>query len=275
MDNFKTSPNPVLTEVERITALEMALTQFNAQRALSPKDKKLEMIKIGTTTLLLEAGSPGSSYYNRVIGFGPDELDRLPEILDLYAEHRISPCFDLTPDKQSGELAEALSEQGYVPRLQLAFVTLEVDQAPEMKEESEIRLVPVTGKNVEEYLGLIARSNGEATFDRDLMDRKNGYFYRSDFMNWTAWIGEEPAGMCSLFIRGEEGYAANDYTFPEFRGHGCQSALIRQRIRTAKAMGIKKMYADVEFGSISHNNMLRAGFSTVFVNSFWMKKSKV
>ncbi|WP_410771709.1 hypothetical protein [Fontibacillus sp. BL9] len=36
-------------------------------------------------------------------------------------------------------MAEALSERGYVPRLQLAFVTLEIEHAPEVKEESEIR----------------------------------------------------------------------------------------------------------------------------------------
>ncbi|WP_410771710.1 GNAT family N-acetyltransferase [Fontibacillus sp. BL9] len=121
---------------------------------------------------------------------------------------------------------------------------------------------------------MIARSIGGAAFDRDLLDRKKGFFCRPDFLNWTAWVGEEPAGMCSLFIRGEESYRANDFTFPGLRGHGCQSALIRERIRTAQAMGIKKMYADVEFGSISHNNMLKTGFSTVFVNSFWMKKNE-
>lgn len=273
MDNTGFPTNRILNEVERIVSLEMELTRFNALRALSPEDKKLEVLKMGSASLLLDPASPQSTYYNRVIGFGPGDLDKLPEIMNLYGRHGISPCIDMTPDKQSGEVAEALSALGYVPRLQLAFLSLEVDRATAIKDEQSrsFRLDPVTLDNAEEYLGMIARSNGGMRLEEDVIGRKKGYFCKPEFRNWIVRSGEEPAAMGSLFIRGEEGYVANDFTFPQFRGGGYQTALIRERIRTAKATGLTRLYADVEFGSVSHHNMLKAGFQTVFVNSFWIK----
>ncbi|WP_435922234.1 GNAT family N-acetyltransferase [Paenibacillus sp. DYY-L-2] len=273
MDNTRFPTNRILAEVERIVSLEMELTRFNALRALSPEDKKLEVLKMGSASLLLDPASPQSTYYNRVIGLGPGDLDKLPEIMNLYGRHGISPCIDMTPDKQSGEVAEALSALGYVPRLQLAFLSLEVDRATVIKDEQSrsFRLDPVTLDNAEEYLGMIARSNGGMRLEEDVIGRKKGYFCKPEFRNWIVRSGEEPAAMGSLFIRGEEGYIANDFTFPQFRGGGYQTALIRERIRTAKATGLTRLYADVEFGSVSHHNMLKAGFHTVFVNSFWIK----
>lgn len=280
MGNAGFPQNRILAEVERIVSLEMELTRYNARRALSPEDKRLEVQTMGAASLFIDTTSPQSSYYNRVIGFGPDDLDKLAAIIQLYGQHGISPCFDMTPDKQRGEVAEALSARGYVPRLQLAFLSLETDRAPESfqrpyvaedEESRSFRLDTVTPHNVEEFLDMIARSNGGMKLEAEVIERKKGFFHRNEFRNWIVRSGEEAAAMGSLFIRGEEGYLANDFTFPEFRGGGYQTALIRERIRTAKASNLKRLYADVEFGSISHHNMLKAGFSTVYVNAFWIK----
>ncbi|WP_352408144.1 hypothetical protein [Acetoanaerobium noterae] len=47
--------------------------------------------------------------------------------------------------------------------------------------------------------------------------------------------------------------------------------MLKYRINKAKELGLDRLYTDVEFGSISHNNMKKLGFETVFVNSYWMK----
>jgi hypothetical protein len=77
--------------------------------------------------------------------------------------------------------------------------------------------------------------------------------------------------MGSLFINGDAGYIANDFTFSQFRGMGCQSALVSHRLRIAHKMGLSDVYTDVEFGTVSHNNMLRSGFQTIFLNALWMQ----
>ncbi|MNP47513.1 hypothetical protein D3C76_1415710 [compost metagenome] len=78
--------------------------------------------------------------------------------------------------------------------------------------------------------------------------------------------------MGSLFLSGEKGYLANDYTFPEFRVRGCQSALIKRRLTDAAERGATTVYTDVEFGSASHANMERAGFRLAFLNTYWIAR---
>lgn len=75
----------------------------------------------------------------------------------------------------------------------------------------------------------------------------------------------------SSYYNRNNGYAANDFTFPAFRGKGCQTALIRHRLSMASSLGLDRVFADVEFGTTSHANMLKTGFQTVFINTFWLK----
>ncbi|SEO89770.1 hypothetical protein SAMN04487895_11418 [Paenibacillus sophorae] len=105
-----------------------------------------------------------------------------------------------------------------------------------------------------------------------MIARYKEYFYRSDFINYMLRIDGNPAAMGSLFLSGEEGYIANDYTFQTYRGRGCQLALLKLRLADAVKLGVKMVYTDVMFGSVSHENMERVGFKTAYLNTFWIKK---
>ncbi|MCA1057517.1 GNAT family N-acetyltransferase [Rossellomorea aquimaris] len=258
----------IKVEVDRINEIELALTRFNSERALSSVDKNLQTKQVGDCTLLIDPASPGSIYYNRIKGFGKNDLDKTDEILEIYASEQLTPCFDMTPDQLNMEVAQALTGKGFYSAEQLVFMEMQPQDGAYVSED--IHLVKVTGDNVREFLHLIAESTG-MTSDEEIMERKATYFVRPDFHNYIAYIGEDTIGMGSLFIRGEEGYLANDFTFPSHRGKGAQKALIHHRIQTAKEMGLKRLYTDVEFGTASNQNMLKAGFQTVFQNSFWMK----
>lgn len=174
----------------------------------------------------------------------------------------------MTPHQLKIEVAQALMGKGFYCAEQLVF--LEMEPRVGVFQSGDIDLVKVTGENVMEFLYLIARSTG-MKLEEELIERKAKYFFRPDFHNYIAYIGEEAIGLGSLFIQGEEGYLANDFTFPSHRGKGVQKALIHHRIQAAKEMGLTKLYTDVEFGSASHHNMLKTGFQTVFQNSFWIK----
>ncbi|GIP12873.1 GNAT family N-acetyltransferase [Paenibacillus macerans] len=274
--------NRIVEDVERIAALEMKMTVFNNERSLSHLETKLTATKMGGATLLMDRQSPQSSYYNRVIGFGPAEAERLPDILRHYGTANIVPCFDMTPDKQSGAVAEALSSQGFVPRLQLVFLKRELEPetgpGPRNQGEAGVPALSVrrvaTPEEAKRFIALIGRSNGGAAkLDEQGIERKCRYFCRDDFQNFVAYADEDPAAMGSLFIRGEEGYVANDFTFPDYRGQGLQTALIRHRLQAAAALELKRVYVDVEFGTASHRNMLKAGFEQVYMNTFWMKSA--
>lgn len=226
---------------------------------------------MGHSLLLKESADPASPYYNRIKGFGPSELDRLDEYLHLYPGNR--PCLDMTPDHMKEEVAAALCSRGYVPAEQLVFLAKDLRGVP-MKEESDFLIEQVTEHSAEEYVQWIGWSNGEEEIDRQRVDRVKEYFYRPDFVNLMIRVEHRPAAMGSLFFSGADAYLANDYTFPGFRGQGCQSALIRHRLAAAARQGAEMVFTDVEFGSASHRNMLKAGFQTVFLNTFWFRLSE-
>lgn len=46
--------------------------------------------------------------------------------------------------------------------------------------------------------------------------------------------------MGSLFISGTDWYLANDFTFPEFRGKGSQTAVIHHLVQVAKELGLQQ-----------------------------------
>lgn len=256
-----------LEAVSRIEALEVELTRLNAVRALSETPKRLEVLKLGSCTLLREKSDPASPYYNRVKGFGAGDVPLLDEILDVYAGG--SPCFDMTPDKLSGDTAAALAARGYIPAEQLTFM----EALPQREETSPagFDIAEVTAADAEEFIRWIGLSTGGKTFSTPLIERAQAYFHAPYFRNYMVRIDARPAAMASLFLHGGEGYLANDYTFPDFRGRGLQLALIRHRMSEAAVLGLQRLYTDVEFGSASHGNMEKAGFRTAFINTFWMK----
>lgn len=259
-----------LQRMERIERMELALTEWNAKRALSPIEKRLETARIGGVTLLRERTAPSSAYYNRIKGFGPDDLPRLDELLARYGDG--SPCFDLTPDGITFEVARALGERGYAPAEQLAFLYADVQELQEIEGAPEhIQLEKVTEDTAEEFIRWISESNGGMDITEEMIQRTKGYFHAPHFINYLIRSGGEPAAMGSLFLDGEEGYLANDYTFENFRGKGCQTELIKQRLYDASRLGITAVYTDVQFGTTSHANMEKAGFRLAYMNTVWMK----
>lgn len=258
----------VLNSVSNISNLELELTIFNSKRALSNIEKKLETLQIGNSILLKDSASPQSIYYNRIKGFGPTDLDKLDLILDIYEQDQIIPCFDLTPNQSNYEVAKSLTNKGFFCAEQLAF--LEITPNTSTVSNNQLKIVQVTEENAVDFIKIIGLSTG-MEYEDELIKQKSEYFYRPNFKNYLAYFGEQVAGMGSLFISEDKGYIANDFTFPEFRGKGCQTALINHRLHLATEMGLEKVYTDVEFGSTSHQNMAKIGFELVFVNSFWMR----
>lgn len=261
--------NEVLEQVSKIEDMEIQLTKFNSKRALSNIDKKIEVMKIGNCSLIYEPNSTNSIYYNRIKGFGMNDIDKLEQIMEVYREQNIIPCFDMTPNNINSEVSTALFNHGYTVREQLAFMQL----IPKTFEcfKKEIDIVEVTRENAEDFLNIVIESNGGMDIDESVIKRKAPFFYKPNFYNFISFVGEKVAGIGSLFINNKEGYIANDYTFEEFRGMGSQKALLMYRLNKAKELGLETIYTDVEFGSISHNNMKKLGFETVFVNSYWIK----
>lgn len=258
-------PLDYLKNIERI---ELELTRLNAARSLVNIPRQLEVLPAGGAVMLRDRTDGGSSYYNRIKGFGPGDLAALDTLLSHYPE--AAPCFDMTPDHMTEEVGRALSEKGFIPAEQLAFLYINLQGMAE--QASGFQIERVTEETAEQFIEWIRKSAGGLRVTREMIARTREYFYREDFLNYMLSIDGKPASMGSLFLSGEEGYLANDYTFPEFRARGCQSALIKRRLTDAAERGATTVYTDVEFGSASHANMERAGFRIAFLNTYWIAR---
>ncbi|ANS75926.1 hypothetical protein AWM70_16135 [Paenibacillus yonginensis] len=255
-------------KVQQIEAMELRLNQFNAARALALPDKKPMVLKLGDSLLLMETSGPESMYYNRVKGFGPSDLDKLDLILQEYESRDLIPCFDIPPGRMTVEVGTALHQKGFVCAEQLTF--LEAGHgSPPTAPASSVEIKEVDEHLADDLLNSISRIMGGVP--SEILERKKPYFILPHFRNYLAYIGNEIAGIGSLFIHEREGYLANDYTFPEYRGMGCQKALIARRLAEAAKLGLTSVYTDVRFGSASHENMRLLGFEQVFTTSFWIK----
>ncbi|TYP78198.1 hypothetical protein [Paenibacillus methanolicus] len=254
--------------LERIEKVELELTKLNAARSLSAAPRRLEVRDSGDCKLLMDHGDKASPYYNRIKGFGPRRVAELDKLLAEYGE--ASPSFELTPDGMTESVARSLNERGYIPVQQLVYMYAETRDDADWHSEFEIERV--TEETSEAFVGWIRESHGGGmVITQEMMARSKPYFHRPDFANYMLRIDGAAAAMGSMFIYGQSGYLANDYTFESYRGRGCQTSLIRRRLSDAMALGLDFVATDVEFGTASHGNMLKAGFKTAHLNTFWMK----
>lgn len=259
-----------LQRMERIERMELELAKWNAKRSLSLIEKKLEVKRIGRTILLREQTTPASVYHNRIKGFGPEDLAQLDEMIAYYGD--FAPCFDMTPDRMTEEVARALAERSFSPVEQLVFMAAKPAAPHGEVPEPQFQIERVTEESAEEFIEWIAlSSNGRMEITDAMIARTKAYFHAPQFINYMLRIDGEPAAMGSLFINDGEGYLANDFTFEAYRGRGCQMALIKQRLGDASRLGLTDVYTDVQFGTVSHGNMEKVGFKTAFLNTFLMK----
>jgi hypothetical protein len=254
--------------VEQIEKIELELTKLNASRSLVPVERQLEVFHKGNPILLRDQTDPASSYYNRIKGFGPQDLPNLDNLLSYY--NNVSPCFDMTPNHMTEEVTRALSEKGFIPVEQLVFMFTEPSNGLGLT--SAFQIERVTERSAEEFIQWIALSKDGMEINEEMIARAKAYFYSPNFLNYMLRVDGSPAAMGSLFLKGREGYIANDYTFKSFRGRGCQLALLRHRLSDAVKLGVKTVYTDVEFGSVSHGNMEKVGFKTAYLNTFWIRR---
>ncbi|WP_181592904.1 GNAT family N-acetyltransferase [Paenibacillus sp. YN15] len=254
--------------LKEIEAAELELTRLNAARSLVPMKRELKVTPFGASILLRDCTDPASIYYNRVKGFGPRDLPDLDRLLKHYP--LAAPSFELTPNHMTKEVTRALCDKGFFPVEQLVYMYA----CPKTTEgqAASFPIERVTEESAEEFIRWIGESVGGMKINGAMMARSKPFFCRPDFINYMLRIDGSPAAMGSLFLHGEAGYIANDYTFPTHRGKGCQKALLAQRLGDAARMGAKAVYTDVMFGSASHANMVKAGFRISHVSTFWVKQ---
>jgi GNAT superfamily N-acetyltransferase len=249
-------PQPVTAELVRrlegtLDAFGVARVEALAELPGNPLD--LRIARFGDAVAPAARAMPELDFVNRISRLGPGDAGRLEEILAFYAEVGLRPWLEATPGVGLELPAGAAL---------LGFQSVLCGPA---------RPVPEPGLPVRETADadLTARLILEAFgVPPEILERHAGALARAAARSGGRWFVVEVEGRAAagaiLTIRDGTGYLAMAGTLPEFRGRGCQRALIAARIAAAAAAGCELIAATAEFASASQRNIERAGLRVAY-----------
>jgi GNAT superfamily N-acetyltransferase len=243
-------------DVTLIRRLEAVIDSFALARleALAEAGNAfdLRIARFGDSVAPAAPDAPELDFVNR-ISLSPFDGERVEEILDHYEALGVRPWLEPSPEV---ELAlprgvELLGSQAVL----YATATAVDCEGPAVREASDhvgvarllLQAFGAPGEAVETNAAPLAVA----------AERCGGRFY-------TVEIDARPAAAAILTVCGNDAYLAMAGTLPEFRGCGCQAALIRARIAEAAASGCKLVVATAAFPSSSHRNLERCGLRTAY-----------
>jgi len=94
----------------------------------------------------------------------------------------------------------------------------------------------------------------------------------AEFADWhcyVAFVEARPVAFAALYPCDAIGVMASAWTAPEFRGRGCQTALLRERINHTAEAGMDLVVSHAAAGSASQRNMERLGLQVAYTEAIW------
>lgn len=232
----------------------------------------VEVQKFGNATAFSVKNIPGPSF-NTVKGLTEGDEKQIDKIIDFYKQKEIPVRFELTPAHASSELLTCLNKAGYYQHdfhtTLYAPLSNEVGTSYEWNEQ-EITIRKLKRNEFDTYADIYTKGFQMPAFLKSGVAQNNEILY--DIKNWTFYLASyehEPAGIAALFIKDGIATLAAAATLPNKRNKGIQSALIKHRIYQASLQNCSLIVGQAKFGSISQNNMERAGLSIAYTKAIW------
>jgi len=232
----------------------------------------LRLVQIGGSTLSIAPGTPGV-VVNRAIGLGfgePASRESVTAIAARYADAGVRSYYlHRHPEARPPELADWLREAGFAKSRGWVKFARGREAPPEVNSDLAVRLVgePQAGK-----FGVIAA--GGFGLSAEGAELVAGLLHDPRWRLYLAYDGETPVGAAGLFVHERTGWLDWASTLPEFRKRGCQSLLLRRRIEDALDLGCTRIITETGAAvegdpQHSYRNILRAGFSELYLRENW------
>jgi GNAT superfamily N-acetyltransferase len=237
--------------IERLEApldtFGIARVEALAELPGNPLDLRIE--RFGDVVAPAALAAPELDFVNRITGLGSGE--RLDEILSFYGGLGLRPWLEVTPGVELSADAALLDFQSVL----YGAASADVEPLLPVRETDDSG---ATARLLLDAFGVppdIAERHSPAL--AQATRRTSGRMFVVDFDG-------RPAAGAILTIRDAVGYLTMAGTLPEFRGRGCQSALIAARIAAAAVAGCELMVATAAFGSVSQRNIERGGLRVAY-----------
>jgi ribosomal protein S18 acetylase RimI-like enzyme len=253
-------------ETSERNALNSRLTAVSDQEG---NPMGIEICEIGGATLFATKGIPGPSY-NKVLGITDRDTPFLEEIIDFYRKKNIPCIFELIPGCVTDELFQALSTKG---GYQKGFHTALYRNLIEEQEVAMNINIQIRELEIDEFMlfgQIYCKGFGMPDFlSRGVAENNQVLYENKKWKHYLATIDGETAGVGVLFLSDNTANLAAAATLPEYRGKGCQSALINRRISDAIKDNCELIVGQAVFASTSMTNMQRQGMQIAYTKAIW------
>jgi GNAT superfamily N-acetyltransferase len=205
--------------------------------------------------------------YNKARHFSLGDAHELADIVAFYDDVGVRPSVEVLEPDTTDELGELLGDAGFSPIAD--GITLHVtpnDDSPMQLSGVEIREVGRADRN--RYVGVLHDAYelpSRASVLRQMFAHEHT---RPGLRRYLAWVDGAPVAAAALYTGDGTGLLAGAATLPAFRRHGCQSALIGQRLADAAADS-DLVVATAAAGSASQENLARHGFERTHHRTLW------
>ncbi|MGE7764926.1 GNAT family N-acetyltransferase [Peribacillus sp. NPDC096540] len=263
--------NNGLADTLEQTEVDALYSRLTAIKGISGNPMDVEIQWFGNATAFSVKKIPGPSF-NTVKGLQDGDEMVVERIVEFYEKREIPVRFELTPAHASPDLMAYLAKAGFN---QSDFhTTLYAPLSQEIEPiDSKISIRRLKRDEFSIFADIYTQGFQMPAFLKSGIAANNEILYDNE--HWTfylASVGNEPAGIGVLFTKDESATLAAAATVPHLRNHGVQTALIKKRLTQANSLHCKLAVGQARFGSVSQNNMERAGLKIAYTKAIWTKK---
>ncbi|OEE78795.1 acetyltransferase [Enterovibrio norvegicus FF-162] len=209
-------------------------------------------------------------YDNQIVIRDICNLESLESSLGLF-DISLPLEISVEPKATTPELDSWLSSHEFTKVFEHEFLQLTQESLQGSKDSSNAINVEVWGHSrVEDFLSLL-KTSGVSCSDETWL-KKRSLYCTEKFRCYVAFVNGIPCAWATCFFESKHAILANAYTQEEFRGSGCQKALLDARIKDAFDNGIEVLLTDVELNSTSSHNCKSFGFTSVGVKNVWCRE---
>jgi ribosomal protein S18 acetylase RimI-like enzyme len=251
--------------------MELAALRMEAVRAVEGNPWEVEIRRIGGAVAVRSASALPMS---NVVGLADDSiLPDLDSAIEAAGGSVAATRFDIVPVLPSLRLMRALSRRGYAHSDFRSAMCGRPDRRAAAREFSgRVRLISDEGGDlsswVEAYMTGFRTPPALRAFSSASFPAGHS---RSGLELLAAELDGRLAAVALVWFWQEVGYLSVGTTLPEFRGRGCQQALIAERLRMAAQRGCDLVACHTVVNSQSQRNMERFGLRLAFHKAVWSR----
>lgn len=253
--------------------IDYSLSRLEGMQQAKGNPLQIEIKRYGNVNAFLIKRWPDFWYGNKVLGLEPSSEIYLNQIIDLFAQYNLGFRFEILPGNLNSSLASRLHKLRFS---QMSFNTAVYglpSLASKVSSNKQLIVREVQPNEIDLFLDLYQDGFELPRLEGNEKEAVLSWLQRakSSLYLCMAYIDDNPAGAAILHMENGIGLLADSTTLPEFRDKGCHKAMIDHRIARAEKHGCDLLTSFVEFGSLSHLNLERAGLRVAYTKSMWWR----